>query len=106
MPITRLPRVAADRLIAGYQRHLSPRKGFRCAHAVAHDGPSCSAAVRDIVAERGLLRGARPTALRFLACYQAASLLSMQPGEVRGFCCIGPIPIPFSFGGRRNEPMR
>jgi putative component of membrane protein insertase Oxa1/YidC/SpoIIIJ protein YidD len=25
-----------------YQRHLSPVKGFRCAHAVATGGPSCS----------------------------------------------------------------
>jgi putative component of membrane protein insertase Oxa1/YidC/SpoIIIJ protein YidD len=29
-------------LIGLYQRYLSPCKGFRCAHAAWHGGPSCS----------------------------------------------------------------
>jgi hypothetical protein len=33
--------------------------------------------------------------LRFVACYQAASLL--MASDVRGVCCCGPIPIPFKF---------
>ncbi|MBC7290266.1 MAG: membrane protein insertion efficiency factor YidD [Actinotalea sp.] len=85
----------ADALIRGYQRHLSPRKGFTCAHLVAHGGTSCSAAVRGILARRGVVRGAVPTALRFLACYQAAALL--QQSNVQGVCCCGGIPIPFRF---------
>ncbi len=28
--------------ITGYQRYLSPYKGFRCAHRVLHQGESCS----------------------------------------------------------------
>jgi putative component of membrane protein insertase Oxa1/YidC/SpoIIIJ protein YidD len=84
-----------DALIRQYQQRLSPRKGWSCAHRVAHGGDSCSDAVRGIVRRRGLLRGARPTVLRFVACYQAASLL-MASG-VRGVCCCGPIPIPFKF---------
>ncbi|GAA2725869.1 membrane protein insertion efficiency factor YidD [Cellulomonas aerilata] len=86
---------AADALIRQYQQRLSPRKGWSCAHRVAHGGPSCSTAVRDIVRRRGVLRGARPTVLRFVACYQAASLL--MASDVRGVCCCGPIPIPFKF---------
>ena len=86
---------AVDALISLYQRRLSPRKGFSCAHRVAHGGPSCSTAIRDLVRRRGLLGGALPTAGRFLACYQAASLL--MAGNVRGVCCCGPIPIPFRF---------
>ncbi|MDD9206537.1 membrane protein insertion efficiency factor YidD [Georgenia sp. 10Sc9-8] len=86
----------ADSMIARYQRHLSPRKGWTCAHLVAHGGQSCSAAVRAIVARRGVVRGAVPTALRFVACYRAASLL-MANGNVQGVCCCGPIPIPFRF---------
>jgi putative component of membrane protein insertase Oxa1/YidC/SpoIIIJ protein YidD len=88
-------RRAADALIRLYQDRLSPHKGWSCAHRVAHGGPSCSAAVREIVAVSGLLRGAVPTAVRFLACYRAAQLLTTS--DVRGVCCCGPIPIPFRF---------
>ncbi|MCK6210958.1 membrane protein insertion efficiency factor YidD [Georgenia sp. EYE_87] len=93
-PLTR----AADAAIRGYQQHLSPRKSWSCAHLVAHGGRSCSAAVREIIAARGLVRGAVPTALRFLACYRAAALLAQT--DVQGVCCCGGIPIPFRFGGR------
>ena len=82
-----------DAAIRQYQQRISPRKGWGCAHRVAHGGDSCSVAVQDIVRRRGLVRAARPTALRFLACYQAASLL--MASDVRGVCCCGPIPIPF-----------
>ena len=85
----------ADRAIVMYQRRLSPRKGYTCAHLVAHGGRSCSAEVRDVVRRRGVVRGARPTMLRFLACYQAAALLA--DGGVQGVCCCGGIPIPFKF---------
>ena len=84
-----------DAAIGRYQQRVSPRKGWSCAHRVAHGGPSCSAAVRDVVRRRGVVRGVRPTLLRFVACYQAASLL--MASDVRGVCCCGPIPIPFRF---------
>jgi putative component of membrane protein insertase Oxa1/YidC/SpoIIIJ protein YidD len=89
------PARAVDALIRGYQRHLSPRKGFTCAHLVAHGGRSCSAAVRDVVARRGVARGMVPTVLRFVACYRAATML--QQSNVQGVCCCGGIPIPFRF---------
>jgi len=84
-----------DAAIRQYQQRISPRKGWGCAHRVAHGGDSCSAAVRDIVRRRGVVRGVRPTVLRFVACYQAASLL--MASNVQGVCCCGPIPIPFKF---------
>lgn len=84
-----------DTAIGTYQQRLSPRKGWACAHRVAHGGQSCSGAVRDIVARRGVVRGAVPTVARFVACYQAASLL--MAGDVQGVCCCGGIPIPFRF---------
>ena len=82
-----------DAAIRSYQRRLSPRKGYACAHRVAHGGTSCSAAVRGIVARRGVLRGVGPTVARFAACYRAAALLA--EADVRGVCCCGGIPIPF-----------
>ena len=89
---------AVDASIGWYQRSISPRKGFSCAHRVAHGGASCSVAVREQVARRGAVRAVAPSVVRFLACYRAVALLS--PLETSGVCCIGPIPIPFRFGGR------
>ena len=89
------PTRAVDALIGWYQRRLSPRKGYSCAHRVAHGGDSCSGAVRDIVRRRGVLGGVAPSALRFLACYRAVSLLT--PQQTSGVCCCGGIPIPFRF---------
>jgi len=91
-----LGRRLADSLIRLYQERLSPHKGWWCAHRVAHGGPSCSTAVRDILVRSGLVRGAAPTVLRFVACYQAAQMLAAT-SDVRGVCCCGPIPIPFRF---------
>lgn len=89
-----LPRRAVDHAISWYQRRLSPGKGWTCAHLVVHGGLSCSAAVRTIIADRGLLRGTVPVVRRFAACAQASALM---PSHVQGVCCCGPIPIPFRF---------
>jgi putative component of membrane protein insertase Oxa1/YidC/SpoIIIJ protein YidD len=86
---------AVDRLIRGYQRRISPHKGFSCAYRVAHGGTSCSEAVRQAVVRRGVLRGVRPSVVQLLACYHAAGMLAQS--DVRGVCCCGPIPIPFRF---------
>ena len=93
--ITTAPRRGVDAAIRAYQHHLSPRKGFDCAHRVARGGQSCSAAIRAIVAERGVLRGAFPSLARFYACAQAAAMLQSGPVRVKGVCCCGGIPIPF-----------
>lgn len=89
----------ADRAIAGYQRRLSPRKGYACAHRVAHGGDSCSQAVRRSLLDRGLPGAVLPSAARFLACYRAVALLTAQQ-RVQGVCCCGPVPIPFGWGRR------
>ncbi|MPV36946.1 membrane protein insertion efficiency factor YidD [Georgenia subflava] len=96
-PLTR----SADRAICFYQRRISPRKGWSCAHRVAHGGASCSQAVRELVIERGVLRSVPSTVARFFACYQAAALL--MAADVQGVCCCGGIPIPFRFGGGRRR---
>lgn len=91
---------AADALIRAYQRRASPRKGWSCAARVAGGGPSCSAAVREIVRTRGVVRAVVPTAAQFLICYRAASAMLPMQVQGGGVCCCGPIPIPFRFGGR------
>ena len=44
-------------LIRGYQRYLSPRKGFSCAYRVHAGGHSCSAFGHRAISRRGLLLG-------------------------------------------------
>ncbi len=96
---------AADAACRAYQRHLSPRKRWACAHRVHHGGDSCSGAVRTLLLQRGLLGALAPTAGRFLACYRAAAALRAlgavpgpaMAGGAQGVCCCGPIPIPFRF---------
>ncbi|WP_380158249.1 membrane protein insertion efficiency factor YidD [Kineococcus sp. R86509] len=98
MELLSVPRRLVETAIVGYQRSLSLRKGYSCAHRLAHGGASCSVAVREHVHRDGVLRSVLPSAVRFLACYRAVALLA--PMETSGVCCIGPIPIPFRFGGR------
>ena len=86
--------------IETYQRRISPRKGWRCAHGVLFGGDGCSGAVRELISRRGLVRSAVPTVLRFVACYQAARMLAMA--DVRGVCCCGPVPIPFGWSSPRR----
>lgn len=95
--VTNAPRRGVDLAIRGYQKYLSPRKGFTCAYLVARGDRSCSAVIRGILAERGVMRGFVPTALQFVACYQAALLLGSERPRVNGVCCCGGIPIPIRF---------
>lgn len=44
-------------LVRGYQRFLSPHKGFVCAHRVRHGGPSCSEFAATVLAAEGLRAG-------------------------------------------------
>ena len=70
---------ALDRLclraIGIYQRHISPRKGYGCAHARLRGGPGCSGFVRAAIAEVGV-RAARPQIrVRFVECELASQTL-------------------------------
>jgi len=50
-----LTRRAPCALIAAYQRHISPHKGFHCAYRVQHGGQSCSGYIKRMIHERGLM---------------------------------------------------
>jgi len=62
-------------LIGLYQRYVSPRKGFCCAHRVLHGQDSCSEAVRKIVEAQGVCRGYLRIWQRFHECRIAALVL-------------------------------
>ena len=55
MGIVEFPRWSIAALIMGYQRWLSPLKGFTCAHRAFHGGDSCSEWGRKTVLEVGVL---------------------------------------------------
>lgn len=81
--------------IRGYQRVLSPKKGWNCAYGVATGAGTCSSVIADAVSERGVVGAVGPAARQFAAC--AASARALRGAKVSGVCCCGPIPIPFSF---------
>ena len=58
-------------LITLYQQFISPYKGFQCAHAYWHQGESCSAAVKHIIADQGLVNGYPAIRGRFKDCGHA-----------------------------------
>ena len=71
-------------VIKAYQRWISPRKGFRCAHRVLHGGPSCSQFVKVAIATRPWPEALQRSRLRFAACGQAKRqlrILRSQLGE-------------------------
>lgn len=62
-------------LIAGYQRFLSPRKGWRCAYCVLHGGPGCSGFARDAIQLHGGWAAFPSVRQRFRDCKGAAQTL-------------------------------
>ena len=62
--------------ITAYQRHLSPRKGFCCAHRVQHGGPSCSEYARQTLIVYGLRQTMPLLRQRLRACREAARAFS------------------------------
>jgi putative component of membrane protein insertase Oxa1/YidC/SpoIIIJ protein YidD len=85
----------ALRAIALYQRHLSPRKGYRCALHAAGLGRNCSAYGYRAIARGGVMKGLVLLRRRFAACGRvhaaARPAVRYQPGMAyqRGFCDAG-----------------
>jgi len=64
--------------INGYQRYLSPRKGFKCAHRKLHGQESCSQYIKRIVEQEGLGRALSLAPVRFKACSAASRILRAE----------------------------
>jgi len=64
--------------IGGYQRLLSPHKGWRCSYATLHGGPSCSEYAEQAVREHGLINGLILLNRRFEDCRAASATLREQ----------------------------
>lgn len=72
------PRHLTAGLITGYQRYLSPYKGFSCAHRVLHKGESCSQYVKQVILERGLSDAWPLIQTRFQDCRTAHNILKAR----------------------------
>jgi putative component of membrane protein insertase Oxa1/YidC/SpoIIIJ protein YidD len=71
-------RFAIAGAISSYQRHLSPHKGFCCAHRVLHGGLSCSEFGRRVVLRHGVGPFLSLLFRRFSRCARAYSTLQIQ----------------------------
>ncbi|XID75851.1 membrane protein insertion efficiency factor YidD [Alkanindiges sp. WGS2144] len=84
----------AQKLIEGYQRHISPIKGFKCAAGQLYGDATCSAAIKLIVQTQGVAEGLPAIAQQLRHCQQAARQLK-ETGQAQAgvFCCVLPIPL-------------
>ncbi|QGW80380.1 membrane protein insertion efficiency factor YidD [Variovorax paradoxus] len=90
--------------IDGYQRFISPYKGFSCAHRVRTGGASCSRFAKRAIARLGMIAGMLVTFRRFKACAASARMLSnaesrlaAAPPETRAEAC----PLWSRWGARK-----
>lgn len=67
--------------ITGYQRHISPYKGFACAHRVLYGGESCSQYVKRVIAEDGFRSAVIQSRQRFHDCKQANHILRSRQAQ-------------------------
>jgi putative component of membrane protein insertase Oxa1/YidC/SpoIIIJ protein YidD len=69
--------------ITGYQKHISPHKGFICAHRVLCGGESCSQYIKRVVAQDGFQAAFVKSRERFQACKQANQILHAAKRQPR-----------------------
>lgn len=69
--------------ITGYQKHISPHKGFACAHRILYSGESCSQYIKRVVAKEGLKAAFVNSRERFQACKQANQILRRRAAACR-----------------------
>ena len=70
-------------LITGYQRHVSPRKGFCCAYRVLRGRSSCSHFAKRAIERHGVAIGARLLRRRFNRCRWANHVLDYERARQR-----------------------
>jgi putative component of membrane protein insertase Oxa1/YidC/SpoIIIJ protein YidD len=73
--------------ISGYQQHLSPRKGFACAHRILYGGESCSQYVKRAIAREGLIEALRLSQQRFAQCKAAHEIRARSRHRDRQHGC-------------------
>lgn len=106
-PSTFAPVKSLDRILAHltvgmiriYQRHLSPIKGFSCAHRLRHGGLSCSEFGRQAFESEGMAGGWRSLRGRFKECRAAA--IALRSGRLLMASDDGTVPQTEASWGRK-----
>lgn len=82
-------------LIDHYQRYISPIKGFKCPAGQLYGETTCSAAVKNIVKNKGIFKGLPAIYQQFSSCKKAAQQLSLDPTQPMSVvcCCVLPVPL-------------
>ena len=69
--------------ISGYQKFISPHKGFACAHRVLYGCDSCSQYFKRVIAEEGILTAIANARGRFQECREANEILKSGRAKCR-----------------------
>ena len=69
--------------ISGYQKFLSPHKGFSCAHRVLYGCESCSQYFKRVIAEDGMLTAIASAKGRFQECREANEIVKSRREKCR-----------------------
>jgi putative component of membrane protein insertase Oxa1/YidC/SpoIIIJ protein YidD len=88
-PVAR--KIAIDS-IATYQKYISPRKGFACAHRMLHGGESCSMHIKHLLLEESLISAIEMSRQRFKACIAASQTLKAT--KATSGCIVIPCCLP------------
>ena len=64
--------------ITGYQKFISPHKGFACAHRVLYGCESCSQYFKRVIAEEGIVTAIANAKERFQECRAANEILKQR----------------------------
>ena len=76
--------------IEGYQRYISPHKGYHCAHAAHHGGSSCSQFAKEAIELNGVVKGTSMLLDRLRDCKTAYQIIRSTPSpQIRGGCLKG-----------------
>jgi putative component of membrane protein insertase Oxa1/YidC/SpoIIIJ protein YidD len=69
--------------ITGYQRFISPYKGFSCAHRVLYGCESCSQYFKRVISEEGIFTAITNAKGRFQECREANEILKVRKAKCR-----------------------
>ena len=69
--------------ISGYQKFISPHKGFSCAHRVLYGCESCSQYFKQVIAEEGIVTAIANAKGRFQECREANEILKKRRSQCK-----------------------
>ena len=72
--------------ITGYQKYISPRKGFSCAYRVLHNTDSCSQYIKKLITKYGIIDAIPLANQRFKSCKNASLILHSETQKKQRPC--------------------